>query len=127
MIASVIYACGLGFLSRQLAGVLDNMMGYNEIFGFIRVSLAKRIDPEYYAKAMQGLPDDYAHRNIYMKAVYEEVCIINFPFRMVTCQYCMSFWILGGLFWISFLIIPIEHVFIYLLFSISFNDVFFKL
>jgi hypothetical protein len=114
-----------GFLSRYFSAIADNLMHYTEIFGFIRFKWAKLIAPKYITASLETLPDDYDNYNIYMRGVYSEVCKVSKPFRLINCQYCMSFWFL---FMFIFIVGANSGITaLYLLTSIAFNHVWFKL
>lgn len=137
LIVDILYiiflAIVIAFASRQAARVMDNFMCHTMVFGWFRSGIARLLEKEYWKTSIETMPDEFNDWDSYIKDVCAEICKNHYFFRPLNCQYCLSFWffiVYSGLLWfftLDYTDVRIEHAFIYLITSIAFIDVFFKM
>lgn len=97
ILKTIFISIGLAFLAHRIAVMVFDFFCYGEIFGEIKLWIAKHVDPVEYEKNIDLIRNSNK-QEAFSRAVdmYSEICnnsgLFAFFLRLLDCRFCLSIW-----------------------------------
>lgn len=97
ILKTILISLGLAFIAHRIAVMVFDFFCYGEIFGEIKLWIAKHADPEEYEKRIDSIRKSNKQEAFSLAVdMYSEICnnrgLFAFFLRLLDCRFCLSIW-----------------------------------